>query len=90
MIHILLASYGFRGAMLIVGGWTLHSVVGACLLRPVEVTDTKEIKKVINELILRLNLHILKKVFVQLAKIYLALYKLEEGINFYRFYDAFA
>ncbi|KAK2585107.1 hypothetical protein KPH14_008618 [Odynerus spinipes] len=36
LIHVLLNFYGFRGTMLIVGAWALHSVVGACLLRPLE------------------------------------------------------
>ncbi|XP_012176466.1 monocarboxylate transporter 12 isoform X1 [Bombus terrestris] len=36
LIHLLLNSYGFRGAMLMVGGWALHSTIGACLLRPFE------------------------------------------------------
>ncbi|XP_017755349.1 PREDICTED: monocarboxylate transporter 12-like [Eufriesea mexicana] len=45
LIHLLLDSYGFRGAMLIVGGWALHSTVGACLLRPIEVKNAKAAKK---------------------------------------------
>lgn len=36
LIHVLLDIYGFRGTTLIVGGWALHSVVGSCLLRPLE------------------------------------------------------
>ncbi|XP_020724114.1 monocarboxylate transporter 13 isoform X3 [Bombus terrestris] len=49
LIHLLLNSYGFRGAMLMVGGWALHSTIGACLLRPFEPeikstnADTKDI-----------------------------------------------
>ncbi|KAK1129011.1 hypothetical protein K0M31_020145 [Melipona bicolor] len=43
LVHLLLSSYGFRGAMLIVGGWALHSVVGACLLRPLN-TEFKSTK----------------------------------------------
>ncbi|XP_076163506.1 monocarboxylate transporter 12 isoform X2 [Ptiloglossa arizonensis] len=35
-IHLLLEAYGFRGAMMVVGAWALHSAVGACLLRPLE------------------------------------------------------
>lgn len=31
---MLLDIYGFRGTTLIAGGWALHSMVGACLLRP--------------------------------------------------------
>ncbi|CAK9821509.1 Monocarboxylate transporter 12 [Anthophora retusa] len=45
LIHLLLDAYGFRGAMLIVGGWALHSTVGACLLRPIEIKKTKPAKK---------------------------------------------
>lgn len=48
LIHILLSAYGFRGAMLVIGGWALHSAVGACLLRPLDVRDTKDIKKEID------------------------------------------
>ncbi|XP_012134901.1 monocarboxylate transporter 1 isoform X3 [Megachile rotundata] len=44
LIHILLSAYGFRGAMLVIGGWALHSAVGACLLRPLDVRDAKDIK----------------------------------------------
>ncbi|KOC65429.1 Monocarboxylate transporter 12 [Habropoda laboriosa] len=44
-IHLLLDSYGFRGAMLVVGAWAMHSAVGACLLRPLEVKNTKPVKK---------------------------------------------
>ncbi|XP_024893812.1 uncharacterized protein LOC112468729 [Temnothorax curvispinosus] len=36
LIHMLLDIYGFRGTTLIVGGWALHSVIGSCLLRPLE------------------------------------------------------
>ncbi|XP_011156579.1 monocarboxylate transporter 1 [Solenopsis invicta] len=36
LIHMLLDIYGFRGTTLIAGGWALHSVVGACLLRPLK------------------------------------------------------
>ncbi|XP_071558484.1 uncharacterized protein [Temnothorax nylanderi] len=36
LIHMLLDTYGFRGTTLIVGGWALHSVIGSCLLRPLE------------------------------------------------------
>ncbi|XP_011639056.1 monocarboxylate transporter 3-like [Pogonomyrmex barbatus] len=36
LIHMLLDLYGFRGTTLIVGGWALHSIVGACLLRPLK------------------------------------------------------
>lgn len=36
LIHMLLDIYGFRGTTLIAGGWALHSVVGSCLLRPLE------------------------------------------------------
>ncbi|KAG7207314.1 hypothetical protein KM043_008981 [Ampulex compressa] len=36
LIFLLLQSYGFRGTMLILGGCSLHSLVGACLLRPLE------------------------------------------------------
>ncbi|KAL6440489.1 hypothetical protein ACFW04_003188 [Cataglyphis niger] len=36
IIHMLLELYGFRGTTLIMGGWALHSVVGSCLLRPLE------------------------------------------------------
>ncbi|XP_033303187.1 monocarboxylate transporter 2-like isoform X3 [Bombus vosnesenskii] len=49
LIHLLLNSYGFRGAMLVIGGWALHSTIGACLLRPFESeiestnADTKDI-----------------------------------------------
>ncbi|XP_060813307.1 monocarboxylate transporter 13-like isoform X3 [Bombus pascuorum] len=49
LIHLLLNSYGFRGTMLVIGGWALHSTIGACLLRPFEPeikstnTDTKDI-----------------------------------------------
>ncbi|KZC12316.1 Monocarboxylate transporter 12 [Dufourea novaeangliae] len=44
-IHVLLDAYGFRGAMLIIGGWALHSVVGACLLRPLKTDNTKVTEK---------------------------------------------
>ncbi|XP_017789942.1 PREDICTED: uncharacterized protein LOC108572253 [Habropoda laboriosa] len=47
-IHLLLDSYGFRGAMLVVGAWAMHSAVGACLLRPLEVKNTKPVKKDVN------------------------------------------
>lgn len=33
---MLLELYGFRGTTLIMGGWALHSIVGSCLLRPLE------------------------------------------------------
>ncbi|XP_031828547.1 monocarboxylate transporter 12-like isoform X2 [Nomia melanderi] len=46
LIHVLLDSYGFRGAMLIIGGWALHSVVGACLLRPLKTDDEKAVKEI--------------------------------------------
>lgn len=36
LIHMLLELYGFRGTTLIMGGWALHSIVGSCLLRPLE------------------------------------------------------
>lgn len=36
LIHMLLELYGFRGTTLVMGGWALHSLVGACLLRPFE------------------------------------------------------
>ncbi|CAL1675700.1 unnamed protein product [Lasius platythorax] len=36
LIHMLLELYGFRGTTLIMGGWALHSVMGSCLLRPLE------------------------------------------------------
>ncbi|KAG5315825.1 MOT1 protein, partial [Acromyrmex insinuator] len=36
LVHILLDIYGFRGTILIAGGWALHSLVGSCLLRPLE------------------------------------------------------
>lgn len=45
LIHVLLESYGFRGTMLIIGGWAMHSVVGACLLRPLEVDNEESVKK---------------------------------------------
>ena len=48
-VHLLLESYGFRGAMLVIGGWALHSTVGACLLRPLKGGDTKLVKKDRNE-----------------------------------------
>ncbi|XP_015114503.1 monocarboxylate transporter 12 [Diachasma alloeum] len=32
--HFLLGLYKFRGTMLIIGAWSMHSIVGACLLRP--------------------------------------------------------
>ncbi|XP_025831358.1 monocarboxylate transporter 9-like [Agrilus planipennis] len=34
--QILLHHYGFRGAILIMGGFSLHALVGACLLQPAE------------------------------------------------------
>ncbi|KYN13878.1 PREDICTED: uncharacterized protein LOC108766313 [Trachymyrmex cornetzi] len=36
LVHMLLNVYGFRGTILIAGGWALHSLVGSCLLRPFE------------------------------------------------------
>lgn len=36
LIHMLLNIYGFRGTILIAGGWALHSLVGSCLLRPLK------------------------------------------------------
>jgi len=33
---MLLKLYGFRGTTLIIGGCALHSVVGSCLLRPLQ------------------------------------------------------
>ncbi|KAG5307764.1 MOT1 protein, partial [Pseudoatta argentina] len=36
LVHMLLDIYGFRGTVLIAGGWALHSLVGSCLLRPLE------------------------------------------------------
>ncbi|XP_018337392.1 PREDICTED: monocarboxylate transporter 13-like isoform X2 [Trachymyrmex septentrionalis] len=36
LVHMLLDIYGFRGTILIAGGWALHSLVGSCLLRPLE------------------------------------------------------
>lgn len=42
-------AYGFRGAMLVIGGWALHSTVGACLLRPLEDEHKKSIEKVITK-----------------------------------------
>ncbi|XP_076243913.1 monocarboxylate transporter 12-like [Calliopsis andreniformis] len=44
-VHLLLNLYGFRGAMLIIGGGALHSIVGACLLRPLDVQDTVTVQK---------------------------------------------
>ncbi|XP_043267637.1 uncharacterized protein [Venturia canescens] len=38
LAHILLDAYGFRGTMLIIGGWAMHSIIGSCLLRPMEYT----------------------------------------------------
>ncbi|XP_046748581.1 monocarboxylate transporter 2-like [Diprion similis] len=35
IVHLLLIYYNFRGAVLILGGLALHSVVGSCLLQPV-------------------------------------------------------
>ncbi|XP_016919323.1 monocarboxylate transporter 2-like isoform X1 [Apis cerana] len=60
LIHLLLDAYGFRGAMLIVGGWALHSAVGACLLRPFRVESSKPLGKPVNnssenDTLLRLN-----------------------------------
>ncbi|PBC27539.1 Monocarboxylate transporter [Apis cerana cerana] len=60
LIHLLLDAYGFRGAMLIVGGWALHSAVGACLLRPFRVESSKALGKPVNnssenDTLLRLN-----------------------------------
>ncbi|XP_011313909.1 monocarboxylate transporter 12 [Fopius arisanus] len=34
--HFLLELYAFRGTMLIIGAWSMHSIVGACLLRPLK------------------------------------------------------
>lgn len=50
-IHLLLEAYGFRGAMMVVGAWALHSAVGACLLRPLEDKKGNVAKKVILHLI---------------------------------------
>ncbi|XP_076762853.1 monocarboxylate transporter 2-like [Xylocopa sonorina] len=44
-IRVLLDAYKFRGAMLVVGGWAMHSIVGACLLRPLVVKKRKPAKK---------------------------------------------
>ncbi|XP_053598138.1 monocarboxylate transporter 12, partial [Microplitis demolitor] len=41
--HFLLGLYGFRGTMMIIGAWTMHSIVGACLLRPLETKTCKKI-----------------------------------------------
>lgn len=49
LIHVLLKSYGFRGTMLIIGAWALHSVVGACLLRPLETRKGAAVVKKIDE-----------------------------------------
>ncbi|XP_046432819.1 monocarboxylate transporter 1-like isoform X1 [Neodiprion fabricii] len=35
IVHLLLIHYNFRGAVLIIGGLALHSVLGSCLLQPV-------------------------------------------------------
>ncbi|KAI4503670.1 hypothetical protein M0802_001073 [Mischocyttarus mexicanus] len=49
LVHILLGSYGFRGTMMIISAWALHSVVGACLLRSVETQKETSIPKKITE-----------------------------------------
>ena len=41
LAHVLLDVYGFRGTVLIIGGWAMHSLIGACLLRPVEAPKRK-------------------------------------------------
>jgi len=59
LIHMLLDTYGFRGTILIAGGWALHSVVGSCLLRPLEERSSTSVEVII--LILKiLNCHSLK------------------------------
>lgn len=42
--HFLLGLYGFRGTMLLFGAWSLHAVVGGCLLRPLKINEIKSDK----------------------------------------------
>ncbi|XP_051176327.1 monocarboxylate transporter 1-like isoform X2 [Leptopilina boulardi] len=42
IVHILLEIYGFRGTTLIIGGISLHSLIGACLLTPVPRKKVEE------------------------------------------------
>ncbi|KAH0557790.1 monocarboxylate transporter 12 [Cotesia glomerata] len=51
--HFLLGRYGFQGTMMIIGAWTMHSIVGACLLRPLKfpkkIIETEMKSKVSDE-----------------------------------------
>ncbi|KAG5336532.1 MOT1 protein, partial [Acromyrmex charruanus] len=50
LVHMLLDIYGFRGTILIAGGWALHSLVGSCLLRPLEAqSPAPSVEKKSNE-----------------------------------------
>lgn len=42
IVQILLEIYGFRGTTLIIGGISLHSLIGACLLSPVPLKKVEE------------------------------------------------
>jgi len=57
---MLLDTYGFRGTILIAGGWALHSVVGSCLLRPLEERSSTPSVEVIILILKILNCHSFK------------------------------
>ncbi|KYQ56363.1 Monocarboxylate transporter 1 [Trachymyrmex zeteki] len=63
LIHMLLNIYGFRGTILIAGGWALHSLVGSCLLRPLKKrsqappVEKKSDEKRENEALLMKSVH---------------------------------